>query len=733
MNLKFKLFTLFVLLALVFGAMGVSSAEAASAPVTTVAAPLNSLAGAAPNSRGPQASSETAINLKVNQTGMYRVTYEMLRGAGLDLKYVNSSRIALYNAGQEIPIYMKSKGKFGPGDYFEFYGQALDTIYTDTNVYALTVIGMRAARIPEANVRAQSGSASPDFYLEKTTMNRQRAYADYAPGADPWYDTELTTTAGLVSRDFTFQVDNLAAGSAASMELTVWGVTDWPASPDHHLLVSVNGTQAADVWFDGLVEEKLTINLPAGMLREGDNTLQLTLAGDTGQPGDVVDLDGYTVTYERAFQARDGRLAFTAAGRAFTVKNLPGADVAVYSLTVNGVTRQGGMTVVQEGGAYSVTFAGDTAEAAYLVATGSAMLAPVFETVRPYADLNQAAQYLVISHPQFIPGLSPLVEARRAQGLTVSVVDVNDVYAQFSYGVFDPQAIRDYIAYAKQYLGVQYILLVGGDTYDYRNYLGVNSVSFIPSLYFSTGLTSRFVPADPLYADVNYDNVPDLAIGRFPVRTIADLDMLINKTLAYGAKDYARTAVFVSDYADGVSFRRTSDKIAATLPADWSVSSYHLDYLGVSTSRVQLLDAMNRGASLVTFTGHINPTMWTNSSLFTTSAAAGLTNAGRPFVAVQWGCSGNYYLHPSKTYLAQALLFSGDRGAAATLGATALLHTNSIARLSVLVTPRLATPGMTVGQAVQDAKAELALGHPELLEVLLGWTLLGDPALVVAP
>ena len=67
------------------------------------------------------------------------------------------------------------------------------------------------------------------------------------------------------------------------------------------------------------------------------------------------------------------------------------------------------------------------------------------------------------------------------------------------------------------------------------------------------------------------------------------------------------------------------------------------------------------------------------------------------------------------------------------MGATTLLHTNSIARLSVLLTPRLATPGMTVGQAVQDAKAELALSHPELLEVLLGWTLMGDPALVVVP
>ena len=34
---------------------------------------------------------------------------------------------------------------------------------------------------------------------------------------------------------------------------------------------------------------------------------------------------------------------------------------------------------------------------------------------------------------------------------------------------------------------------------------------------------------------------------------------------------------------------------------------------------------------------------------------------------------------------------------------------------------------------MQDAKVELAKTHPELLDVLLGWTLMGDPALVVEP
>ena len=30
-------------------------------------------------------------------------------------------------------------------------------------------------------------------------------------------------------------------------------------------------------------------------------------------------------------------------------------------------------------------------------------------------------------------------------GLTVSVVDVNDIYTQYGFGIFDPQAIQKYI------------------------------------------------------------------------------------------------------------------------------------------------------------------------------------------------------------------------------------------------------------------------------------------------
>src|SRR5512138_2841172 len=566
-------------------------------------------------------------------------------------------------------------------------------------------------------------------------VNNQRAYANYAPGADPWYDTSMLTTTRK-GWNFTFQLNDLVDASASqSLQLVLWGSNDWPATdPDHHILVRVNGVFVAEESFDGMVEHTIRASLPAGTLHQGANTLELTLPADTGATFDAITLDRFSVGYARSFRAQDGRVAFTATGKLFTVTNLPSKNVVVYRLDGARITRLEGIKIQQTGSTFSASFAGNGKVATYLVAAAEALYSPVLEAARPAGDLQQPAQYLIIAHPDFIDGLQPLIEARRAQGLTVSIVDVNDVYARYSYGVFDPQAIRQYIAYAQKHLGTQYVLLVGGDTYDYRNYLGRNSLSFIPSLYTATGPTTRFVPVDPLYADVDNNKIPDLAIGRFPVRTSAELDLMVAKTLAYAGKDYGRTAVFASDMFDGTeSFKNISQGMSASLPGDWSVQQIHMDDLSVSAAQKQLINALNKGVAFVSYTGHSAQTTWSFSRLFQTQNAEALTNAGRPFVVIQWGCFNTYYVDPLNKTLVQSFLFAGDRGAVAVMGASTRTDSSSEEALGILIMPRLTAQGMTIGQAMQDAKFELAQEHPELLDVILGWTLMGDPALVIQP
>jgi hypothetical protein len=497
----------------------------------------------------------------------------------------------------------------------------------------------------------------------------------------------------------------------------------------------------ADERFDGLVDVPLSIQVAAGFLRKGSNTLTLRMPGDTGVAFDMVVLDTYGIEYSRRFVAREGRLAFEGRAEVYEVGGLASDEIVVYRLTElpSGleVSYSPRVEVTAEGRGFRARFAGSrwNAPGRYLVTTASRLLTPAIEPARPEADITSDwADFLMISHPSFIEDLAPLVEAREAQGWTVKVVDVEDVYSQFSGGVFDAYAIQAYIAHAVAEMGVRAVLLVGGDTFDYLDYLGLGSLSFIPSLYTDTGSDAFFTPSDPLMADVDGDRVPDVAIGRFPVRTSAELAAVVGKTLDYETGGHLYTSVFAADGNEPFTpFTQTTAALIDSLPAGWQADRALIDEVGVETARTSLIDALNRGVALTTFIGHSGPNRWTFDGLIASEDLAALTNAGKPTVMSQWGCWNTYYVEPEVSTMAHVAMLGEGVGAAAVLGAASITTFATDAALATLLQEWLVIPGMPIGEAVLEAKRALAAIHPEMSEVILGQTLLGDPTLVVAP
>ena len=642
-----------------------ANAQVRADSAQTIAASASAVAQRA--QRRGQPFAFPAFELRVDHDGLYHVTYEQLAAAGLDLNGVPSSLLALTAQGQSVPLDVQGSGQFGPGSAIVFYGEALDTLYTDTNVYRLQVDASLAQQIGSEQGRPRGRSAAVEpFYMETVTLDEELQYTFASPLDDPWFDTGMLVFSGSPnSWSFGLDVDSFAGDVApVTLNVDMYGVTDWNAfDPDHHVITSLNGVALADDTFDGHVDHSLELSAPAGTLKGGGNTLTLEMPADTDAPFDFINFDEASITYPRQFVARGGALTFSAAGDAFRVENLPSADVLVYRISGDKVVSLDGAQVNNEGGSYSVTFRGSGDFALYAVSAAGALSTPDIAPMPEVVDITSGqADFLIVSHPDFIGGLQPLVEARQAQGLTMRVVNVEDVYTQFSAGVFDAQAIRDYVGFAVQNMGVRYVLLVGGDTYDYRNYQDAGSLSFVPTLYAATDAFITFAPTDPLFVDVDYDNVPDVPLGRFPVRTSTELDAIVNKTLQYDAKDYGNTAVFAAD--SGTSFSEISDGFIEQLPDGWSVTRAYLDDGGVGPARALLLDAMNSGVALTSYVGHSSSTRWTFAGLFNTVNAAALTNNGRPTAVIQWGCWNTYFVEPSSNSLGHALLLDPDRGAA---------------------------------------------------------------------
>ncbi|HET9769104.1 MAG TPA: C25 family cysteine peptidase, partial [Thermoanaerobaculia bacterium] len=681
---------------------------------------------------GPSAT--PPVDLLVNKSGLYRVTYEQLAGAGFDLSKVKGEDLSLTSGGATVPLYVGGGRFFGPGSYVEFYGKALDTLYTDTNVYRLAY-DKRAPQATVDNAAPNASTPAVASYLETTRVERDNAYSFSAPNGDPWYDSFMGVFGSPASTQFTINLDNVVPGGA-TLDVGLWGFTDWPQGSDHHVVLSFNGSTVADDVFDGVTDHPVHAGLAAGVVHAGVNTLTVSQPADAGVAYDFLALDHYSVTYPRAFVARDNRLTFTASGGRFVVNGLTSPNVVVYRDT-GALARLAGVQVTGAAGSYSASFPGGTGAATYYVSAAEAMLAAGMRAARDGSAITTGqAQYLVISHPDFIGGLGQLVNARQAQGLTVKTVDVRDVYARFSSGVFDARAIKDYVAYAAANMGTKYVLLVGGDTYDYRNFGGSGSLSFIPSLYAVTGPYVAFAPVDSLAADVSGDGVQDIAIGRFPVRTVAELDQMIGRTLDYQHKSYSRSAVFAADAFDAdsaTSFTVLSDRLVGAVPSWWSVSKAYLDLDNLAVAKGKLVDAIDGGVALTHFIGHSGPTNWTYHGLFDSSDAAALGNGGKPTIIAQLGCWNAYYVSPTYDTLAHRFLLSGDRGAAAVLGPTTLTETDSERELGEALTPLLVRPGTTIGDAVVQAKRITAIRRANAVDVLLGFTILGDPALAVDP
>ncbi len=682
--------------------------------------------------------SQRVAQFGVSEEGIHRVSYEALAASGVDLRGVRSDWLSLSSQGRPVAVYVHGGRVFGPGSYLEFVGEPVESLYTRTNVYELSLNRRKAERV-ESLAHRGFGGVEP-FYLETQKVERQRQYNFASPTDDPWYDERLLATSGPVETSVSFDLDGWQPGLAeVELEVFVLGVTNFPTAPDHHLVIELNGSEVADERFDGLFVPEIVASVGDELLVPVGNELKLRLPHDTGAKYDLINYDHLRVRYPRGFVARGDELSFGSSGTHFRVQGLDSPEVVAYGRLGERVVRLGTQVVSEplaEGVSYAAAFSGLGEEGSEYWAAGmSGLRVPTIEKAKRNRSLTRTpADVLVISHGDFLDSLGEWVSRREGEGLSIRVVDVASVYRKYSHGVVDPEAIRAYVREAYEEMGIEYLLLVGGDTYDPFDYLGVGSVSFIPTPYAQTDSIVRYAPVDPLYGDVDGDLVPDLAVGRWPVRTVEELEAVIDKTLAYRADSLS--AILAADRQDGpsgYSFADASEVMGSLLGSDWTLDRVYLDKMALSEARSELIGGMSGGPAVTSYFGHSSLTVWSFSGLFRSSDVELLGNYGQPTVVTQWGCWNTYHVLPTYETLGNRLLLEPDTGAAAVLGASTLTQATSERRLGRRVFERLAVPGVRLGQAVAEAKQDLATTEPHRLDVLLGWTMLGDPTLPVIP
>ncbi len=166
------------------------------------------------------------------------------------------------------------------------------------------------------------------------------------------------------------------------------------------------------------------------------------------------------------------------------------------------------------------------------------------------------ADYLVVVHDAFAPGIDDLVQHRQSLGHRCEVANVSDVYDEFAGGLFTPEAIREYVRFAYRMrpavggVAPQYLLLVGDASEDYY---GVSRIAgtgaftaepnYVPSFSVlgnvsDTGISKPFIQSDNWFIQ-DPDGVEDddtfnsMMVGRLPAGSLAEAETMSEKIIRY--------------------------------------------------------------------------------------------------------------------------------------------------------------------------------------------------------
>jgi len=690
----------------------------------------------------------STVKILVNQDGWYRVPQATLTGAGFVFP-ADQTLVHLQMNGQDVPFELHNGN-------LEFYGQGLDTLYSDSRTYWLSVGATPGQQMPFVRARAVAASPTGSFQTTATFRDRKSYFPGILSQANPGSQLgnnifgDAVRPATPVSRQLA--LGNVDTTQSASLRLDLYGLVVSTNPPQHQVNVALNGTSLGSVSGTGTLPMPMTFPVAANALTQGTNTVQLT----NPEPyNDAVLTDAYTVTYQHLYVADNNALNFPATpGTPVSVGGFTSGSVRLIDITNPLSPRELLPTIAPAGGGtfnISVTPPAGTTRLYAFVDSGA--LAPtqvVADVPSTLKSPTNQADFIIIAYKDathdFISDVQPLANLRQSQGLTVKVVDVQDVFDEFSnpLGAHDPNGIKSFLQYAAtnwQNPKPKYVLLAGDASWDPRGYFTTpaNNSDFIPTLFFDATFLES--PSDDAMSDFNNDGKPELAVGRLPAKTDAQMNTMVSKIVNYDATaPRARTSLLVSDNFDRADycFGASRPECPYTGFSD-DLQSSSLTPNGVTTTRVSrpdggagdaaakaaVISGANAGPVIVNWFGHGAFTSWNGSpQLLNGADAAGMTNTNALSVYLMMTCQTGYFVATTFNGLGESLLLAPN-AAVAIWGSTGdTVPFDQVAAAKVATSELFGASPKRLGDAMVDAKNAI-----NDLDVMHTWALLGDPTM----
>lgn len=708
---------------------------------------------------GPPAtppSDRAGWKIRVLQGGIQLLSASELLAVGLNLAAVDVSRLQLRRSdGTEVAL--EQIPATGTPSELRFYAPAPGDRWNSYDTYWLTLETTSGIRMLSRDARTPAAGAVTTAF-ERGVWRQNRIYDSRMPGPDSnyFFAEDMRTVppeAGSpgVPASVVVPINTYLSLAAGARSLTVAGSSIF--NETHQLRVSFGGVDQSASW-SGEGTWAQSMDFAAGT---GSTTIALL----PGSVADGVHLD--SVSWKLPVQLNFfglGAEFFTLPNTAYLLSSPP-ANAALYDVSDPiHPTRLG-----WDGASFRSNTASDpNALLDHLLVGADTLRMPAITAHQP-ANLAQPlnAQVIYIAPQTFHAALAPLIDRRRAQGYSVALVSVEAIYDGWSGGQVSPDAIRNFLRYAAGTWSTAplAVTLVGDGTSDPRNYLGIGQIDWIPPYLASVDRWLGEAACETCYAQLDGaspldDVLPDLLIGRLPVKSTTELSALVTKIKGYEeSRDMGRwrsRMAYITDNADQAGdFAAAAEMSAASQPAGIQIQRVY--YAPGSTGGEgnepdplrafqRTMGAFNLGAGVLSFIGHGLQYQWAYTGppapgdqrfLLNVDYAGDLVNGVRLPIVLSLTCLTGVFQQPSVrgTTIDEALLLNPHGGAIATWSSAGLGILNGHDALqrgfynALWAAPPMQAP---IGTLTLAGYQELYASSPGCcLEAIRTYGLLGDP------
>lgn len=729
------------------------------------------------------------VKLYLKNEGVYRVSYADLVTAKLpELQNIELNKIRLFNDGIEIPLELTDVDKdsiFNNDDYFQFVGKVVTpspysklNIYNNSNIYWLTINSSIDGKRYK-NIAGYGNGWEKTFqqsletvHYEKDVLYERLGYAADLK-RDFWYWGKASGINGNQSESFSAGFTNLSEYYPDSNFITVranfHGLTDYSTiTPDHRAKIYLTSQLVDSIEWDGqnsVTFSKIIDTKKIWIFSE--NNFQVTVDGlinsNSAFPdqsrSDEIRINWFEFDYWRENRVNGDYFHFKSTPEQigknrFSLWRWTANDMFVYIPQRSEVIKNPFFTFNEYKEVLFVDSAVTNTDY-YCVGNGNFLKVDSIKNDSP-SDLrnkNQGVDYLIITNKNFTPAAERLKQFRETHFPEttipvprVQVIQVEDIYDEFSYGLLDPYAIQSYIKYAfEKYTGtpVSYVVLFGDMSYDYRELNPLNRKNFIPSMPYHSheyGLAA----SDNMFAAVSGDDVaPDVAIGRLSCETLSEANILVDKIITYpndAGKIWRQNSLLVAsgqDLNDEFFFGFNDESLnleknyltpngfSAKKVFRYPSKPQHLPFRGEG---VDIRKGIDSGAVVVNYYGHGGGYQW--DLVFLNDDIYMLNNEGRlPFVSSVTCYTGHF---DNQDVFGEQFIKVPGKGAIAFWGSSGLTSFGVGVDLNKrFFSEVFSKKNYIIGKAILNTKNYTVSTGPYADMIALA-TLLGDPLLELA-